>query len=64
MLDEMNLMRIFGKEWTELANGSIDELWTLERESAIYGDHWEGKSEIPVKSGYPSRCGSPPFQNG
>ena len=41
MLDEMNLMRIFGKEWTELANGSIDELWTLERESAIYGDHWQ-----------------------
>ena len=34
-------MRVFGKQWTELDDGTIDGLWTLERERAIYVDLWQ-----------------------
>ena len=34
-------MRVFGKEWTELDEDVVCELWALEREGAIYVDHWQ-----------------------
>ena len=34
-------MRVFGKEWTVIDTSAIEELWTLEREGAIYVDHWQ-----------------------
>ena len=40
-MHEVTVMRVFGKQWTELDSGTIDELWTLEREGAVYVDLWQ-----------------------
>ena len=34
-------MRIFGKDWTAVDHSVMEELWTLEREGAIYTEHWQ-----------------------
>ena len=34
-------MRIFGRNWTEIHEEAIQELLCLEREGAIYTDHWQ-----------------------
>ena len=34
-------MRVFGREWIEIDDDVIGELWALEREGSIYVDHWQ-----------------------
>lgn len=34
-------MRIFGRDWIEIDEEAVRDLWSLEREGTIYTDHWQ-----------------------
>ncbi len=34
-------MRIFGRDWIAIDGEAVQDLWSLEREGAIYADHWQ-----------------------
>ena len=40
-MHRVTAMRAFGKQWKELDSGTIEDLWTLERERTVYADHWQ-----------------------